>query len=135
MRELEHDRDRCFQVGDEPRPSNLRLALIVATREAWKVRLDGMSPALRVELRDGGFRRAHCSSSLPASLPRAFWVTVTPYRCSSAAEYSSVASWLTSNSICCLRRSSSFGSRAPGGVTLSTWKTMRPSSTPDGPEP
>ena len=71
-RELEHDRDRRFEVGDEPRPSDLRRALIVAAREAWKVRLDGVSAAFRVELRDGGFRRAHGSSSLPASLARAF---------------------------------------------------------------
>ena len=34
MRELEHDRDRRFEVGDEPRPSDLRRALIVAAREA-----------------------------------------------------------------------------------------------------
>ena len=78
MRELQHGRDRRLQIGNQPRPGHLRHALVVTAREAGKVRLDGVAPALLRQGRDGGGSSAHGVSSLPISLARAAWLIFTP---------------------------------------------------------
>jgi hypothetical protein len=46
MGKLQHDGDGCLEVGDKPRPSHLRRALIVTPRKGRKIRLDRVSPAV-----------------------------------------------------------------------------------------